>query len=975
MTPAICPCDQCVHPRIISNPPGLTALNYRAGDFTTFREALLRSRSGEIALKDWHAGADGDLALQLLEWWAYLADVLTFYNERAMHESLLRAAVLPEDIRRLVRLLGYRPRPGIGATGVVAALTDSSRPFVLPHGLPIQSGSGPGMAPQVFELDQDIEIGLLGTPLPASARFPTLAGRDGNWSGTSSGTLSTTWTGYAARDAKGRLRNSVAAEEEKDESLPVEEGVPVDVAVPGVVTLLKPGDTVLILKRDREDAIDLGIKNFQHYALAAVKKLNPTWDELGRAVTVITLTPGHKLEDGALRKDYKLLKATKLSHLWLYHARYPGMKTPSPMGGFLQFLEQIVDPAGLVTGGISSESAQDPRVMGSNSGPWIPTPHAPGFAHLEAITRGIVPGDPVLFERKTSPFGLAELFEGMAATFLGPNAEAAMTEFRKTLATSTFLVKVMEYSEVIWYANPPEGDRIGQGPPVAPPSSSLLKKGGGPIPIPHSEIRFHDPGLVANGLAGAEDANISSIVLHYGWQDVGEMVEVPAAAAEAATGDADTPKKRRRHKVPHPRALPPDAVLPVLIEDATGAGVPGWTGVTNPGGGPPLVPPLRALTNLLPVSRGQTVANEVLGSGDAILINQEFELKRLPLTYLADTSSRSTNRYASTLRIRVGGVEWHEVATFYRQPPDARVFVTREDDAQKTHVRFGDGEFGARLPTGTDNVVATYRHGSGAAVPRIGTLTTILRPQPGLQSIRNPVAPGGGADPDPPGQIRRYAPRSVLTFGRAVSGDDYETLAAQTPGVRRARARWLWDAASQRTLVKVFVGDDAAAVDAARTALRAFADPNRPVMVELAAPRYADISFSVEVDPDYTPDAVGAAVRARLLDRWQAPFGAEVVRIGDVVYDSHIYDICMRESGVTAVHGLEFGTLLIATDGTPPQEPPPGFPAAAETWDGVPQRETLQLDSGERHSPGEGRFFLLRGDCLHISTEIGRHGH
>ena len=82
----------------------------------------------------------------------------------------------------------------------------------------------------------------------------------------------------------------------------------------------------------------------------------------------------------------------------------------------------------------------------------------------------------------------------------------------------------------------------------------------------------------------------------------------------------------------------------------------------------------------------------------------------------------------------------------------------------------------------------TTASAAAPTVPPIGTLTTILRPQPGLSAIRNPVAPGGGADPDPPEQIRRYAPRSVLTFGRAVSGDDYETIAAQTPGVRRARA-------------------------------------------------------------------------------------------------------------------------------------------------------------------------------------------
>ena len=48
--------------------------------------------------------------------------------------------------------------------------------------------------------------------------------------------------------------------------------------------------------------------------------------------------------------------------------------------------------------------------------------------------------------------------------------------------------------------------------------------------------------------------------------------------------------------------------------------------------------------------------------------------------------------------------------------PDEPVFETYEDDAGKTHVRTGDGQTGRRLPSGA-KVVATYRVGSGAAVP------------------------------------------------------------------------------------------------------------------------------------------------------------------------------------------------------------------------------------------------------------------
>ena len=65
----------------------------------------------------------------MLEWWAYIADVLTFYNERIANQAYLGTADQPESVQRLIRILGYRPRPGIGATGFVAAIVDGSSPW------------------------------------------------------------------------------------------------------------------------------------------------------------------------------------------------------------------------------------------------------------------------------------------------------------------------------------------------------------------------------------------------------------------------------------------------------------------------------------------------------------------------------------------------------------------------------------------------------------------------------------------------------------------------------------------------------------------------------------------------------------------------------------------------------------------------------------------------------------------------------
>jgi hypothetical protein len=210
-------------------------------------------------------------------------------------------------------------------------------------------------------------------------------------------------------------------------------------------------------------------------------------------------------------------------------------------------------------------------------------------------------------------------------------------------------------------------------------------------------------------------------------------------------------------------------------------------------------------------------------------------------------------------------------------------------------------------------------------------------------------------------------------------------------------------------VVKVFVGDDEAAVAAATAALRASADPNRPVLVALATPTYADVSFTLEVDPAYEPHSVRSAVSAALLDPRGDIFGIETVRIGHTVYDSHIHETCLRIDGVLAVHALRYGIWtqelrpLAPSVGTIAPAPDAATEAAqriaTETLRFLdPERvaldpgswpidrvdppieprfalqDVVRVESGVRHSPGEGSFYLLRGDRLHISTEVARHG-
>lgn len=174
-------------PLEIFNRPGLPALVYRAGTYATFLETMLARlgqvtilpgpgdpqppqpplSSGEPAALRPLAGlrtrAPGDPAIALLDAWAVVADVLTFYNERIANEGYLRTAIERRSLVELARLVGYTPRPGVSATAYLAFTLDSASPPVsIPAETKVQSSpeqgqSGQNELPQIFETAEPVE--------------------------------------------------------------------------------------------------------------------------------------------------------------------------------------------------------------------------------------------------------------------------------------------------------------------------------------------------------------------------------------------------------------------------------------------------------------------------------------------------------------------------------------------------------------------------------------------------------------------------------------------------------------------------------------------------------------------------------------------------------------------------------------------------------------------------------------------------
>jgi predicted phage baseplate assembly protein len=318
----------------------------------------------------------------------------------------------------------------------------------------------------------------------------------------------------------------------------------------------------------------------------------------------------------------------------------------------------------------------------------------------------------------------------------------------------------------------------------------------------------------------------------------------------------------------------------------------------------PLAMPVRLWGNMLSASRGETVADEIVGSGDASQANQRFALQRGPLTYFADPSATTPHGLSSSLTVVVDGIRWSEVPHFAGAGPADAVYVVRDDDAGRTWIITGDGEHGARLPTGSGNVVATYRAGSGAAVPPANAVKQLAGAVSGLRSVRNPLGAFGGSDADPPRALRKLAPRSALLLGRAVSIDDIQTAAALTPGVAAAAARWGWSQLGQRPQVCVwYIGDSSlAATVSAR--LRALCDPSAAIEVIVARRIEARLALEVAIDARHARAPMLRALTALLLDADAGLLVPANLGIGATFFQSELFAKVHAVPGVVAVTSL-----------------------------------------------------------------------
>ncbi|WP_329214415.1 putative baseplate assembly protein [Streptomyces sp. NBC_01485] len=286
------------------------------------------------------------------------------------------------------------------------------------------------------------------------------------------------------------------------------------------------------------------------------------------------------------------------------------------------------------------------------------------------------------------------------------------------------------------------------------------------------------------------------------------------------------------------------------------------------------------------------------------------------------------------------GPDWAPRRDLLASGPRDRHLVAETDDEGVLALRFGDDRCG-RAPRPGAWMQAYYRVGNGRsgnaggeAVNRIAHRT--VQRLEGITRVRNPVPVSGGTDPEPLAQVRLAAPRAPFrTLLRAVTAEDYATLAMGRPDVQRAAASLRWTGSWYEADVALDPAGAAvpspALLAEVRAALHRYRRIGHDVVTRPALLVPLAVALNVLVDPHYVTADVREALMRRLLpgrrtDGEPGFFDPAALTFGTPVRSSALVALCM---GVPGVRHAEV-TVLRRIHGPGPEREGPDVPPSGE---------------------------------------------
>jgi hypothetical protein len=140
----------------ILQPP--TAIDYTSKDWIGFATSMLSYAA--VIFPEWDTSSEADFGVMLVELFAYMGDILSFYGDRLSQEAYLPTATQRQSIFNIAQLLGYTPSNGSPATGTVTFQTSNpGQAITLPSGTQVSTSFNLASdSPVIFQTNDAVTV-------------------------------------------------------------------------------------------------------------------------------------------------------------------------------------------------------------------------------------------------------------------------------------------------------------------------------------------------------------------------------------------------------------------------------------------------------------------------------------------------------------------------------------------------------------------------------------------------------------------------------------------------------------------------------------------------------------------------------------------------------------------------------------------------------------------------------------------------
>lgn len=852
-------CDPGIEEPRVENPPGLRELVYRVGTHGAILRRMLEQLSREsiqnpdttlrFPLNRLSTRSNDDPSIAMLDGWSTVADVLTFYQERIANEGFLRTATERRSILELAALIGYKLNPGVAASAFCAFSVDTAQgaptSAVVPKGTRIQSVPGQNELPQTFETSEDVTARVEWNELRPRLQRPQELGVSGGKL-----FLLALSTGFGA----GAVQLNVADVEPLDATAPLPSSGTIDAIEVNVIYLagtnsgVKAGDVMLfvgrklsstnaktlaLFVRSATDENDLNRTRIEFESPLPVT--NFTYRPLTYAVATATI------QQAAL--DAHTVDTTIINQSW----------SDTDLNAFLNVQGWSTNSLLSYAYFAFAQPRPQPKLSPADPGLFVLRARTGFFGHNAPswvlVTKDLV--DTVKPADWDTPPGLtiwqnsdhnsafytdADCFLERVVPGITANSWAVfelqkgLTVFRvkSAIESSLSAFGLSGKSSGLNLANDSTGDELDLASEKE--DKFRVKKTTAHVASERSTLaQLPIEDLIGRGSGEETELTLDRMVLNI---SQGQRI--------ALTGERADLRGATISEVVTVREVEHSGGFTTLYFESPGLQ---FSYIRKT---------VKLNANVAVATHGETVA-EVLGSGSSSVKHQTFTLKRPPLTFTASSGASGSQ---SSLEVRVNGVLWSEASGLIDQAPASETYILQITDDGKTNVVFGDGEHGARLPSGVENVGAKYRTGIGSTgmVPA-GKLTLLMTKPLGIGGVTNPLPASGAADPEGRDSARVNAPVAIMAMGRIVSLFDAEDFSRAFAGIGKAKSTSLWRNGLEFVHLTVAASTAVPGIDGAATTLPDFrVDLNSPLGQNLAAAidRSKELSMNIRIDT-YVP--------------------------------------------------------------------------------------------------------------------------